>query len=235
MYKYLLFDADHTLLDFSRDMEIAFQKMYRASGLDAALPFSRTVLETYNACNERWWRRFERGLCTKPELFRSRFLDFLRETALPAVDPDVLNTLYFDALGKTGTAFDGALDLLRSLSALYTIYIVTNGNASSQHTRLQNSGILTYTKDYFLSEDIGAAKPSKQYFDYVLTHIPGAAPEDCIVIGDSLSSDIRGAMNAGMDSLWYNPHHAENPEALPVTFEAESYTDILQFLSEKAV
>lgn len=231
MYKYLLFDADHTLLDFNRDMEIAFRRMYSGAGLDRQLPFSRAVLETYSRCNNRWWRRFEQGLCTKPELYRSRFIDFFAETGIEGADPDQLHTLYFDALGETGSVFNGALELLAALSKHFEIYIVTNGNAVSQRTRLQNSGLMKYVRDYFISETAGAAKPDKRYFDYVLSHLPGAVPADCIVIGDSLTSDMLGAVNARMDSIWYNPGHAENPEHLPITYEAANYADILRILT----
>lgn len=233
MYKYLLFDADHTLLDFDHDMEIAFRRMYHDVGFDRQIPYSRSILETYSRCNERWWRRFEQGLCTKPELFRSRFIDFFAETGLTWIEPDQLHTIYFSALGETGTVFDGALELLAALSKCFELYIVTNGNADSQRTRLQSSGLMSYVRDYFISETAGAAKPDKRYFDYVLAHIPGAAPANCIVIGDSLTSDMLGAVNAGMDSIWYNPKHAENVSRLPITFEAESYADILRILSHE--
>lgn len=230
VYKYLLFDIDHTLLDFNRDMAEAFERMYKAVGLHEALPFSPDVHARYNACNERWWRRFEQGLCTKPELYRGRFIDFFREVGLQEKDPDEVNALYFEFLGQTGTVFPGAAELLASLSAQYPIYIVTNGNASSQETRLQNSGLLPYIRGCFISETAGAAKPDKRYFDYVLSHIPGAAAKDCVVIGDSLTSDMRGAQNAGMDSIWYNPGGAENTVGVPVTYEVKGYGEIRRLL-----
>ena len=232
MYQYLLFDIDETLLDFNRDMALAFERMYRAAGLNDAVPYSEAVLRLYNDCNERWWRRFEQGLCTKPALYRGRFVDFIREAGLPQRDPDLVNSLYFDFLGQTGTVFPGAEALLAALAEKYPIYIVTNGNAVSQKTRLQNSGLLPYIRGCFISETAGAAKPDKRYFDYVLAHIPGAAAENCVVIGDSLTSDMRGAQNAGMASIWYNPHGLPNTLGVPVTHEARSYADIRRLLLE---
>lgn len=230
VYKYLLFDIDQTLLDFNRDMAEAFERMYEAAGFHAVLPISPDVRERYNACNERWWRRFEQGLCTKPELYRGRFVDFFREAGLPPRDPDEIHTLYADFLGQTGTLFPGALELIRSLAQLYPIYIITNGNAATQKTRLQNSGLLPYIRGCFISETAGAAKPDKRYFDYVLSHIPGAAAKDCVVIGDSLTSDMCGARNAGMDSIWYNPGGIENTVGVPVTYEVKGYGEIRRLL-----
>ena len=233
MYKYLLFDIDGTLMDFDRDMDYAFRHMYSTSGLQQAKPLTDELMETYEVHNKRWWARFEQGLCTKNELFNQRFIDFFTEAQLPMLDPEWINTLYFDALGETGTLYPGAKELLEILSAHYDIYVVTNGNASSQKTRLNRSGILRYIKDYFISETAGAAKPDKRYFDYVLDHIPGAQPKECIVIGDSLSSDMRGAVNAGMDSIWYNPKHVENTLQIPVTYEAADFDSILRILMKE--
>ena len=230
MVKFLLFDIDGTLMDFEKDKTYAFHHMYNASGLQAIRPLTDELEAIYDACNMRWWSRFEKKLCTKPELFNNRFVDFFRETGLPQLDPEWINKLYFDALGETGTLFPGTEALLSALQPHYDIYIVTNGNAASQKTRMEHSGILRYIKDYFISETAGAAKPDKQYFDYVLARIPGASPENCIVIGDSLSSDMLGAKNAGMDSIWYNPLHAENTLQVPVTHEVADFDAILQIL-----
>ena len=230
MYKFLLFDIDGTLMDFECDKNYAFRYMYATSGLEQTHPLTEELMEIYERCNIRWWQRFEQGLCTKPELYNNRFVDFFTEANLPMLDPNRINGLYFDALGKTGTLFPGAKELLSTLSQHYDIYIVTNGNASSQQTRMERSGILRYIKDYFISETAGAAKPDKRYFDYVLARIPGAKPADCIVIGDSLTSDMLGAVNAGMDSIWYNPQHTANTPPTFVTYEAENYSDILQIL-----
>ncbi|MBQ2668952.1 MAG: YjjG family noncanonical pyrimidine nucleotidase [Clostridia bacterium] len=230
MYKVLLFDIDGTLLDFDHDMEIAFRHMYTVSGLENAKPLTRELMEIYEVGNLRWWRRFEQGLCEKTELYNRRFEDFFEAAGLPYVDPNLLNSIYFDALGQSGTFYPGAEAMLAALAEKYPIYIITNGNAPSQKTRMALSGLNRYIQGYFISEAIGAAKPDKRYFDYVLAHIPGARAQDCIVIGDSLTSDMRGAVNAGMDSIWFNPKHLENTIAVPVTYEAADFDDILHIL-----
>ncbi len=230
--RFLLFDADYTLLDFPADMRRALRTAYRAMGLDAVRPFSDEVLALYESCNDRWWANYEKGLCDKKTL-SSRFRDFFREANLPARDPAEMNRVYFDALGQSGTPYPGALDLLHALSRRFSIYIVTNGNASSQKTRFAHSGILSYVQDVFISDEIGFAKPDKRFFDAALSRIPGAQPENCIVVGDSLSADMHGAANAGIRSVWYNPDRKANVRSVPVTFEADSYDEILRLLTEK--
>ena len=229
-YKNLLFDADQTLIDFEKDMPLAFQYMYEQSGLAKQKPYSAEILRLYNDCNESWWRRFEQKLCTKAELYRNRFVDFFEVAGLTLVSIDFLQDLYVSGIAKTGTPLPGALDMLRALSERYDLCITTNGNPISQPGRLKNSGVTAFMKGCFISDEIGAAKPDKKYFDYVLAHIPGASTENCLVIGDSLSADIKGAQNAGLDSLWYNPNRKANTLPTPSTFEAASYEDIVRIL-----
>lgn len=227
-YRFLLLDADYTLLDFDADMEAAFRSMFARCFPGTA--FDGFYHRSYERCNNRWWDRLERGECTKPELFHGRFADFLKETSLPG-DPTVINAAYFEELARGGTLLSGALELVQQLNLHHELYIVTNGNAPSQKARLERSGLLRYVKDYFVSEDAGAAKPELRYFEYVFSRIPGFQKEQAIVIGDSLSSDIQGACNAGLDSLWYNPGRLKNEGKLPITFEAANFEEVLRFFS----
>lgn len=119
---------------------------------------------------------------------------------------------------------------MRDLSQRYRLYIVTNGNAASQRTRLAHSGLLPYVGDVFVSEDAGAAKPDKRYFDYVFSRIPGFEKERALLIGDSLTSDMRGAQNGGIDGLWYCPLGGEAPEDLSIPYRAESFEAIRELL-----
>lgn len=227
-YRFLLFDADKTLLDFDTDMLHAFQATYAAC-FGSQRPYSPALLEQYEACNDRWWKKLERGECTKPQLFAGRFQDFLQETGLIG-QPEEINRLYFENLAQGGALLPGALELVRDLSGAYQLYIVTNGNAASQRTRLAHSGLLSYVGDVFVSEDAGAAKPDKRYFDYVFSRIPGFEKEEALLIGDSLTSDMRGAQNGGIDGLWYCPLGGEAPEDLSIPYRAESFDEIRRLL-----
>ncbi len=227
-YRFLLFDADYTLLDFPKDMEKAFHMMY-AAHFAFQRPFSQDLLDCYEACNNRAWDRFERGACTKAELYISRFVEFLDETGLVG-DPREINENYFNALAKTGTAYPGAIDLLAELCKDYELYTITNGNVVSQLPRLEHAGLSTYFRDVFVSEAVGAGKPDKRYFDYVAENIPGFRGQEAVVIGDSASSDIQGAVNAGLDSIWYDPPELQHDKPSHFTHRAESYRDILRVL-----
>ena len=218
-YRFLLFDADKTLLDFDTDMLHAFQATYEAC-FGSQRPYSPALLEQYEACNDRWWKKLERGECTKPQLFAGRFQDFLQETGLTG-QPEEINRLYFENLAQGGALLPGALELVRDLSGAYQLYIVTNGNAVSQMSRLQ---------DVFVSEDAGAAKPDVRYFDYAFSRIPGFEKERALLIGDSLTSDMLGAQNAGIDSMWYCPQGGEAPEGLSITYQVGSFEEMRRVL-----
>lgn len=228
--RFLLLDADYTLLDFPADMALAFEAMYRQM-FSGQRPYSDQLRACYDRHNNHAWDRFERGECTKQELYLSRFVGFLAETGLSG-DPAQVNESYFQALARTGTPYPGALDLVKALSRDYSLYMVTNGNVVSQMPRLEHAGLLPYFQEVFVSEAVGVGKPHKAYFDYVAAHIPGFAPEDALVIGDSPSSDIQGAVNAGLPSIWYDPPGAwtNARPAPPCTWRAESYEEILEIL-----
>lgn len=224
--RFLLFDADYTLLDFPKDMVLAFRTMY-SECFSSQREYSQQLLDCYDGCNNRAWARFERGECTKHELYISRFVEFLRETGLSG-DPETVNDIYFTSLATTGTAYPGAVELVKDLSLTHELYMVTNGNVVSQLPRLEHSGLAPYFKEVFVSEAVGVGKPDKRYFDYVAAHIPGFSPDDAVIIGDSPSSDIQGAVNAGLKSIWYDPPGAWTGErtAPPCTWRAQSYDEI---------
>ena len=228
-YRFLLLDADHTLLDFDYDMYVAFERMYKEAGLQTQKAYTKEIHDIYEACNNVWWHRFEQRACTKQALYHGRFQDFLQQTGL-SYDPVKLNHLYFKKLAQTGTAYAGAATLMRCLSAHYECDIITNGNASSQPGRLKNSGLAPYYNTIFVSETVGVGKPDRRYFQYVFQQIPDFDPDKALVIGDSLSSDIQGAVNAGIDSLWYNPKRLPRPLAPACTYEAADYLEILSLL-----
>ena len=229
-YRFLLFDADYTLLDFPSDMTEAFQLMY-AAHFASQRPFSQALLDCYDRCNNRAWDRFERGECSKRELYISRFVEFLQETGLSG-NPEQVNETYFSSLARTGTPYPGAVELVSDLSRTYQLYMITNGNVVSQMPRLEHAGLAPYFREVFVSEAVGAGKPDKRYFDYVAEHIPGFCREEALVIGDSPNSDIQGAVNAGLDSLWYDPPGAWTNQRTPppCTYRAESYAAIRELL-----
>lgn len=199
-YTTLLFDADETLLDFSRDETDALSKILDECGIEK----SKENIKTYKEINVGLWKALERGEIDKPTLKRIRFSIFFDKIGYtPKEDPFIINERYLSYLGEGGNLLEGAKELIRDLySAGYKLYIVTNGIEATQKKRLTKAGILPFFTEIFVSEAIGYQKPAKEYFDYVLTHIDEKDKSRLLLIGDSLTSDIKGAVGAGIACAW---------------------------------
>lgn len=227
-YEYLLFDNDGTLMDFKRAQETAFEISFRRQGFPLA--YSREVLDCYEKNNLRWWKKLEEGLCSKDELQTGRFRDFLEELGLDA-DPNECNRDYMEALGQGRFLMPEALETLRELHRDYKICIITNGVGHTQRSRIEKSAIAPFVDALFISEEAGHAKPSRAYFDHVLKAGGISDKNKCLVIGDSLTSDIQGANNAGMDCCWYNPEGLIQ-EGLRIDYEVRCLSELLPLLRE---
>lgn len=230
-YKFLLFDVDYTLLDFDEDMKIAFKETYYAAKFHQSINFSENILSTYENHNTYWWDKFEKQECTKEELYNNRFADFLAETGLE-YEPSDLNRLYFENLSKTGTPYKGAVEMMSILSKNHQCYIITNGNAVSQYRRIKNSGLGEYFKECFVSETVGVGKPHIRYFNHVFQQIPGFDKSLGLVVGDLLTADIQGAVNSGIDSIWYNPQKLPIPQSPSPTYTVSDYSGILTLFED---
>mgnify|MGYP000139958988 CR=1 FL=1 len=213
-YPYLLFDADDTLFDFPRASARAFSIMCRMNDI----PDTPDTLQLYHQINLELWAAFDRGECTKDFLVVERFRRFLKEMGLDR-DAARCNELHLQVLGQNTLLLPHALEVCRGLSREHRLYIVTNAVAAVQRSRLAGSAIAPYITGAFISEEAGASKPSAAYFDYVFSRIDGITRENCLLVGDSLSSDIRGANNYGLPCCWYNPKEAARPEDLRIDYE----------------
>jgi len=213
-YPYLLFDADNTLFDFDRANRGAFHAVCQAMDL----PESDEHFALYEQCNNALWTAFDRGECTKDYLVIERFRRFLAQLGIKR-DPERCNEVHLRALAGSSFLFPHAEEVCRDLSSTHRLYLVTNAVAAVQHSRLRRSAILPYISGAFISEEAGAAKPEVAYFDYVFTHIDGISRDNCLLIGDSLSSDIRGANNYGIPCCWYNPKGTPRPDGLRIDYE----------------
>ena len=204
-YKYLLFDNDGTLMNFKKCEEHAFETAYKNSGAHSIIPYSDEILNLYSEVNDSWWKKLERKECTREELMKGRFKEFLTKLNISTVDPEILSEEYPKALSEGSFLYDGAETLLNKLSKEYDIYIITNGIGFVQKKRINKCAYLPYIKGIFISEELGAVKPEKEYFDYVVNNIPEKNRENILIVGDSQSSDILGGINSGIDTCWYNP------------------------------
>ena len=220
-YPYLLFDADNTLFDFDQAERNAHLLLCRAHGL----AFSEEGYQLYHKCNADLWRDFDRGLCTKEYLLVERFRRDLAITGERA-DPEALNRDHLRALGEGAMLLPGAEELCRVLSRDHRLYLLTNAVASVQKTRFANSAIAPYFQGVFISEEVGVGKPDSAYFDYVFHAVPGLARDNALVIGDSLTSDIQGANNAGLPCCWFNPKGQPRPQGLRIDYEIRALEEL---------
>ncbi len=221
-YSVYLLDADETLFDFRRAEREALRKVFAAHGF----PFGEAVLEQYREINEALWRVLERGETTKDQLQVERFVCLFRQLG-QAADPErVGREEYPDALAEGNFLLPDALDTCRELSRTATLYLTTNGITRVQKRRLRESELAPYITGIFVSEEAGAAKPQKAYFDYVFSKIGLKDRSQALIVGDSLTSDIAGGVNAGIDSCWLNPEEKPCSSNVAPTWEIRSLREL---------
>ncbi len=201
-YTTILFDADNTLLDFDKDERQALIRTLE----DYGVPVTKENIITYVNINKSLWKKIETGEITKPELKRTRFKLFFDAIDFHCdEEPLTVNEHYLSLLGEGGNTLTGAVELCKELKKEgYDLYIVTNGVAATQAKRLTKAGLLPYFTEVFVSETVGYQKPRKEYFDYVLNTVKEKDTSRILLVGDSLSSDIQGAMNVGLPCCWLN-------------------------------
>ena len=227
-YTTLLFDADDTLLDFGKDETEALSRILDECGIEK----SEENISTYKEINVGLWKALERGEIDKPGLKKVRFRMFFDKIGYtPDEDPFIINERYLSYLGEGGNLLVGAKELIAELhSDSYGLYIVTNGIEKTQKNRLTKAGILPFFKEIFVSEAVGYQKPRKEYFDYVLSHIGEADKCRVLLIGDSLTSDIKGALNAGIACAWLRHNPTADSGELKPDYIIDNITDIKNLL-----
>jgi len=216
----LLFDADGTLWDFDASAILSMQIIFARRGYE----FSDEVFQRYNRINSSLWERYEKGLMSRDRVLVERFDLLFAELGINA-DGAGFEDEFRVELEKNPIWMDGAVDLLERLKPDYEIYIVSNGVSSTQRKRIALTGLDRYVDAFFISDEIGAQKPQREFFDYVLSHIGDWSADKLLLIGDSLSADILGANRFGIPSCWFNPAH------LPLRGDARPDHEI-QSLSE---
>ena len=216
---YLLFDADNTLYDFTATEKAALSRIFSKYNIPESL------LPVYHQGNRKCWEMYEKGEMTLDTLENERFRIFLREIGRNE-DPDTVGEEYSRFLGEEGIMIDGAVRLLENLKDRYTLCLITNGIANIQRERIRRTDTARFFHRIFISHEIGYAKPDKRFFDYVLSSL-NAAASSCLVIGDSLTSDIQGALNAGIDSVYLSFDGNKSDKA---TWSVSSYDELLKLL-----
>lgn len=223
MFRTLFLDADDTIFDFGAAQKAALEGAFGALGY----PFDDELYEIYDKINISYWKMLERGETVKEKLIYDRFYDFFERTG---INGDAIKTEYEyqERLGQQAFWWEGAKEGVAYLSKKYDVYITTNGHGDTQKSRIKLSGLDKFVKGVFISELIGYAKPQVEYYDYCLEK-SGADRETTLCIGDSLTSDIKGGINAGLKTMWCNFKNEETP-LLPIDYIVRDWKDICRIL-----
>jgi 2-haloacid dehalogenase len=224
-YTWLLFDADGTLFDYERAEAAALQNTFAQYDV----PFAPDALALYGQINAQMWQAFEQRQITQAALAIRRF-ELLFET-LGRPTPPQFSTAYLDHLGRCAILMEGAEAMLQALHPHYQIAILTNGIKAVQQSRLARSTIRDYISALIISEAVGAAKPDPAYFDAAFEQLGRPSKAAALMIGDSLTSDMRGASRYGLDTCWYNPRREPPPEDLALTYEIARLGELTPLLT----
>jgi 2-haloacid dehalogenase len=221
-YPWLFFDADGTLFDYNRAEATAFRKAFAL----LQIQFQAGYLDVYQKINSQLWQALERHEIT-PAVLRVRRFEQLLEALKLTASADDLNLAYVEQLGLCTDLIDGAYEVLQALSKSSRIAIVTNGLEAVQRSRLAHSTIHPFITELIISEEVGAAKPHPGFFDAAFARTGNPAKKDVLIIGDSLTSDMQGGVDYGIDTCWYNPAGASKPDSLSITYEITRLQDVL--------
>ena len=197
-YEIILTDIDNTLLDFDKGSAAGVRKVMEHYGVE----YTEERLQEYLAVNDGLWKRYERGEIEKAYIFQTRFRDFMARFGINA-QPLFANDLYVEGLKSKIFYKPNCMEFLNAVKGKYKLYAVTNGVTLTQQVRLKKSGIEDYFDGIFISEQMGCKKPEKEFFDKVFAAIGPVDKSKCILLGDSLTSDMQGGRNAGIATCFY--------------------------------
>jgi len=221
MIKNILFDLDDTLLDFHTAEKAALRKTLLHLGIDP----KEEVLARYSEINIAQWKLLEQGKLTRSQVKLQRYQILFNE--INANCSAEYATEYYENLLGIGHYFvEGAQEALRSLSEDFRLFIASNGTARVQRSRIESAGIWGYLSGLFISQEIGYDKPSLDFFNRCFTHIDGFCKAKTAIVGDSLTSDIKGGNDAGITTVWYNPKGVVNNSDIKPCFEVQHLAEL---------
>ena len=229
MYKFLLWDIDGTVLDFSAAEACAIRALFEKYHLGIC---TDEMLRTYSQINRKYWQALERNEMTKPEILVGRFREFFQLMGLDTTVAAAFNDDYQLTLGDYPIFMEHALDVLKQEKGKYLLVAVTNGTKIAQTKKLRMTGLDEIFDVIFISEDVGIEKPNVAFFDHVFREIGLSDKSEALIIGDSLTSDMQGGIFAGIDTCWFNPKHSQNTSGIPVTYEIDDLRKLEKILKQ---
>ena len=215
LYETILWDVDQTLLDFEKSQDYALKLCFKRLGLE----INDGIVRLYAAINDSYWKKLELGEVTKKELLTGRVDTLFDQLQIRETTSADIAPMYQEALGSVYFFKDDSLGLCRKLQGKVKQYVVTNGVSSTQRNKLKLSGLDQIMDGIFVSEEMGYAKPDIRFFERCFTLIPGFQKESALIVGDSLTSDMKGGNLSGISCCWYNPSGKENRIGLRIDYE----------------
>lgn len=223
----LLIDADDTILDFNRSEYEAVVKLAK----DYSLGDGHAIALEFKRINRRMWDMFETGQITREQIFYTRFYELFDEFGIKGKDVTEIGDAYRENVARSTCVIRGAKACLKRLSEEHDLYCVTNGVTRTQKMRLKNTRLDKYFLKLFISQEIGLQKPNRDFFDYVLSDIGKTDKEDVYIVGDSLSSDIQGGINAGIKTILFNRENKKITDVVP-DYEVKNYRELERLIGE---
>lgn len=221
MVEFLFLDLDDTILDFHKAERIAVSKTFREFGIDP----TDEVLNRYKAINIAHWKMLERGEMTRAAVLVNRFSALFEEYGVTC-DSAAVAASYEQNLSIGHFFLPGAEEAVENLSKKYRLYLASNGTAKVQAGRMTSANLYRFFEKVFVSEEMGHNKPSKDYFEAAFAQIPDFDPARAMIVGDSLTSDIQGGINAGICTCWVNPNHLPADPEIPADYEIEALSQL---------
>ena len=217
MIEFLFLDLDDTILDFHKAERIAIGKVMQHYGVEP----TEERRARYSQINKWHWHQLELKKMTRDEVLEGRFAVFFEELGIQ-VDRYAVARLFEEYLSQGHWFLPGAEEAVETLSKKYRLFLASNGTASVQKGRMTSANLYRFFEQCFVSEELGAAKPSRAFFDAAFARIEGFDPAKAMMVGDSLSSDILGGINAGIRTCWVNPNHAPGRDDIRPDYEIEA-------------
>ena len=224
-YEIILFDVDDTLFDFDMSEKKALHKTFLEFDLPTGLTDYRA---SYKEISKILWSDLERGSTTLSELAVERFTRLFLRHELD-IDAEMFSRVYLEYLGRETHPVRGAVELCEKLVD-YRLAIITNGFTAVQTARIENSALRNTFEHIIMSEEAGFNKPDKEIFNYAFSKLQITDKEKVLIVGDSLTSDIQGGIDYGIDTSWFNPHSKENNIGNEPTYEIRELMELLKIV-----
>lgn len=227
-YNCIMMDIDNTLLDF----DAAERKALLETLQQFSLPCDEAAVSRYHEINSSLWGELNKGKIRRDKLVVERFDRFVKEIGAAAKATE-LNRAYTEHLATHADVIPGAEEALQELAEVATMIAVSNGTESVERGRLKLSGFEKYFDDIFVSEAVGVSKPNPKIFQMAMRKLGIEHSDKVLVVGDSLSADIQGGVNAGLDTCWVNMNGLENESGLTPTYEVKALSELYPIVMEE--